>query len=524
MQLECPVLGKDVEITDTTLPVISPYWRLKRNGKWTLLLRYEHEQINYSMLSPLVGAALSLMDGRLTFRHLAVMVQYAHGFDSLEKSQEFLIKVINSVNRECDAIVAMTPEMEPYLQKIDPLQFVAADSQWKEQKRPAVPISLNLMFSNDCDSNCAYCSAHRRSVPENELLPTKRWQELLREAKSLGIEQVTLSGGDPLFRRDALALIAELIRLDMLFLLSTRCHITEEIADSLVDIGMTRPINQYVREIQLSIDGPDEQTADKSTGRPGYYSRALGSIRHLLDRRFNLRVKAVVTPLNTPHLYRWIKQLAEMGVTRILVAAYNRTYHGNDGGLSLSREDRISVARQCEQARMDFPHVDLGMMVPAVDTVVARGADSIAGDIPVDAEKDMRDRFRRWKERAQCSGGRSSMTITPDGKVVLCDTVPQDEHFFVGDVSQRSIQEVWNSQELIDFAYPPREKFKGSACYDCQQLEECRSEAGYCFRDSFFNYGTVFAPPPACPMAQHDGVRNGIAAAPEGLAPEGGTV
>ena len=512
MQLDCSVLGKDVEITDTSIPVISPYWRLKRNGDWTLLCRYEHEQINYSMLSPLMGATLSLMDGRTTFRHLCLIVQYAHDLESLEISKEFVTKVILAANKESNAIVDMKPELEPYVKKIDPLEFVTTTAKWKQQKRPAAPISLNLMFSNECETNCAYCYAHRRYVPEGQLLPTKRWKEILREAKTLGIEQVTLSGGDPLFRKDALTLIAELIDKEMLFLLSTKCYITEEIAERLVEIGMTKPINQYIREIQLSMDGPDKNTADKLAGSPGYYTRAIQSIRNLLERGFNLRVKAVVTPLNAMHIYRWIQQLAGMGVTQISVAAYNRTYHRHNDNLFLSQEDRISIAEQCERARAEFPEIDLRMTglekMPAVTTsaIMHPASAEISGN-GIESDKDVNDKLRRWKERAQCSGGRSSMTITPDGKVVLCDTVPQDETFFVGDVTNQSILEVWNSESLLNFAYPHREKFKGSACYDCKDLEECQSKAGYCFRDSYFNYGMVYGPPPKCPMAQDDGMR-----------------
>jgi len=513
MQIDCSVLGKDIQITDTTIPVISPYWRLKRNGDWSLLCKYEHEQINYSMLTPLVGATLSLMDGRLTFRHLSMVVQYAHDFESLEKSQEFVTKVILAANKETDAIVNMTQELEPYVKKMDPFEFVIATPEGSRQQRPATPLSLNLMFSNDCETNCAYCYAHRRKVPADRLLSLERWKQILQEASWLGIEQVTLSGGDPLLRKDALALIAELIKLDMLFLLSTKCHVTADIADRLVEIGMTKPINQYTREIQFSMDGPDGNTADELAGSPGYYYRAVDSIRNLVQRGFNLRIKAVVTPLNAQKIYDWIKQLVEMGVHKISVAAYNRTFHRHDDSLFLSREDRISIAEQCEQARMDYPEIDLRMTglekAPAQGKTSALPSTKSAG---ADAQHNAAlssnsDKVKRWKDRAQCSGGRSSMTITPDGKVVLCDTVPQEEIFFVGDVTHQTIMEVWNSEALVNFAYPPREKFKGSACYECEEFAECQTKAGYCFRDSYFNYGTVFGPPPKCPLAKDDGMR-----------------
>ncbi len=109
-----------------------------------------------------------------------MIVQYAHDFATLEKAQEFVTKVILAANKETDAVVNMTPQLEPFIQKLDPFEFVVKAARWKEQNRPVVPVTLNLMFSNDCESNCAYCYAHRRHVPENELLPTDRWKAVIR--------------------------------------------------------------------------------------------------------------------------------------------------------------------------------------------------------------------------------------------------------------------------------------------------------------------------------------------------------
>ncbi|UFS68616.1 radical SAM protein [Geomonas sp. RF6] len=509
MRLDCTVLGRDHEITDATVPVISPYWRLKRSGEWSLLQKYEPEQIAYSILSPLMAATLSLMDGKLNFRHLSMVVQYAHAMESLEKSQQFLTEVISSANKENDAVVEMSDELAPYVKKYDPFAFLEAPVDGASQKRPPAPLSLNLMFSNDCETSCLYCYAHRRRVPQSEHLSTERWLEIFQEARDLGMDMVTLSGGDPLFRKDALILLEELIRHRMLFLLSTKCHVTRAMAGALVDIGMAEPVNQYVREIQLSMDGPDAQTADTMAGSPGFFERAMDSVRNLSGRGLNLRVKSVVTPLNAPRVYDWIELLYDMGVQQLSVAAYNRTWHRHDDGLFLTREDRHSIAEQCARARQDFPGLELRMT--GLEEAPADGEEPSAAAFPGAeasfAPEVLKSKAEAWLIRSHCSGGRSSMTITPDGKVVLCDTIPQEGVFIVGDVRDRSVLEVWNSEELLEFAYPAQEKFSGSACHDCGEFETCQAAAGYCFRDSYFNYGSAFAPPPKCPHAPDDGLR-----------------
>jgi radical SAM protein with 4Fe4S-binding SPASM domain len=499
------ILGKDVETAGSTIPVISPHWRLKRSGEWTLLWKYDPEEIAYSVVPPLVGATLPLLNGRLTFRHLSMVVQYAHDLDTAGEAGVLLTSVIQEANRKNDTVVAMTPGVAPYVKEYDPLDFVSAPLDGA-QKRLAYPLSLNLMFSNACQTKCVYCYAHRRRVSLSRHLSRERWMEIFREARALGIEQVSLSGGDPLFRRDALTLISELIRLEMLFLLSTKCHITPEMADRLVDMGMAAPINQYMRELQISLDGPDAKIADAMASSPGYFDRAIDSVKNLVARGFNLRVKAVATPFNTPRIYEWVELMVKMGVRRVSVAAYNRTFYRHRDELFLSSEDRRSIGEQCTRARSDFPGLELRMSgldpidVPQAQSFGARlGSPERPGQTEYKAEA--------WRARAHCSGGRSSITITPDGKVVLCDTVPQEGVFVVGDVSGQSIADVWNSEELVNFTYPAREQFIDSACYGCGERADCHGRAGYCFRDTYFNYGTIYGPPPRCPYAPDDGMR-----------------
>jgi radical SAM protein with 4Fe4S-binding SPASM domain len=511
MHINCSVLGKDTPLTPDTVPVISPYWRLKRSGDWIVLSKYEPEQISYSVLTPVMGATLSLMNGRLNLRHLSMVVQYAHDFDTLAASQDFVTRVIDAVNKDNDAIVNMSEEVAPYVQNLEPLQLVSPGLHNAGQRRPARPLSLNLMFSNNCQTNCIYCYAQRRHIPPSRQLSTERWLELFREAQSLGIEIVTLSGGDPLFRKDALSLLAELIKLKMLFLLSTKCHIAADKADRLVDIGLTSPVNQYIREIQLSMDGPDDKTADVLAGSPGYFQRAIESVRNLVARGFNLRVKAVVIPLNAPRVYEWIKLLAGLGVRQMSVAAYNRSFYRHTDGLFLTGDDRALIAEQCSRAKADFPDIELRMT--GLEAAPERRAliqlthiDKVAV-VSTETRRRPQDKAQRWKSRAHCSGGRSSMTVTPDGKVTLCDTIPQEGHFVVGDLTSQSIMDVWNSERLLDFVYPRRDRFAGSACYDCAQRTECQGGAGYCFRDTYFHYGTAYGPPPSCPLAPDDGMR-----------------
>jgi len=93
------------------------------------------------------------------------------------------------------------------------------------------------------------------------------------------------------------------------------------------------------------------------------------------------------------------------------------------------------------------------------------------------------------------------MTITPNGDVVLCEQVPQTAPYVIGSVKERSIMEIWRSDEMKNFLYPPQDQFRGAACGECKEFAECHEIYGRCFRDALATYKSFHAPSPNCPYA-----------------------
>jgi radical SAM protein with 4Fe4S-binding SPASM domain len=507
--LEQRSFGADAALHEYSIPVISPDWRVKRSGDWVVLWKYDPDDIVYVTLPPIVAAIAPLFNGELNVAQVARVLSYSLDI-SVEQALTLVAETIMNINHEQACVIEMNDSVGPFVKHYDAREFIVSPDTQRQQKRFAAPLNLNVMFSNNCQTRCAYCYAYRRRMPRSEELSLQRWAAIFREAKELGIEQISLSGGDPLFRADAPSLIAELVNLDMLFLVSTKCHVTAEIADALVLAGMNRPINQFTRDLQISLDGPDHATADVLAGSRGYLDRAVDSICNLIERGFDIRVKAVVTPLNAPRLYEWADMLNGLGVRRISCAAYGRSYYRHTDSLFLSSRDRELAIRQFQRIRADFPEMEL---VPSgfeeVASPVDDSHDPSGTSIGLDDQigKPNSEKVTAWQRRSACSGGRTSLTVAPDGKVTLCDTVPQAGVFVVGDLSNHSIVDVWQSDSVVQVAYPSREAFVGTECYDCEERLNCHYVYGYCFRDSYFNYGTPFCPPPKCPRAPDDGLR-----------------
>ena len=491
------------------VPVISPLWRLKKNGDWYILKKEGIEESAYLKLSPLAAATVPLFNGKRTMAEISSILYFAHELTSVDEGFKMVSSIISQINSTSNgAILEGNEEILHHYLVYDPLSFISLENNHKEQLRLASPISIELMFSNNCQTDCVYCYAERRKILKSKELTKARWKEIFQEIDQLGIETVDLSGGDPLFRSDSVDLLTELIYLQKLFILSTKCHVTKEMATQLFVAGITSQVNGLSRVVQFSLDCYDKKIADFLTGKSGYFEKAIDSLQNMSCLNSILRVKAVVTPFNAPHIYKLARYLNDIGIKQLNCTSYSRSFHRHNEELFLGPKDIDIYKMQMSEIEKDFSHMEI--VTDAHSVQEKQTATNLSSSQIHMVNKSTKEKEDMWNKRSVCSGGRTSLTITPDGKVILCDQISQNKDFIVGDVSGHTILEVWNSEKMLNFVYPAGEKFKNAPCYECDDKQDCYQiggEKGYCFRDSYFIYGNQFCPPPACPRSQDDGPR-----------------
>ena len=326
---------------------------------------------------------------------------------------------------------------------------------------------------------CIYCYAERKHIPSEELLTPQRWFELIDEAAELNIELAVFSGGDPLTYPHIISILEHMIVKGFKFVLPTKTLIKKEMAKQLAEIGAD---NSW---IQISIDAVLDDTLFKLVGVEGYRDRAFESIKNLLNFGLKVRVNCVATQNNYKEIPELIMELHKIGVAHVAVAGYGRSHYRHRDELFLSNDQMNWLNEEVSKIKAEFDWKNLRC------NLGTRDFRSVSKD----------NRAIEWKNRARCSGGRSCITITPSGKVTLCEQIPQSDEYIVGDLKYQSISEVWNSDKMKSMIFPSRESFKGTACQNCNEFDECKNIYGFCFRDALFTFGTIFAPPPACPYA-----------------------
>jgi len=469
-----------------TKVTLSPKWRIRGESGRAVLYLWDDQAAEFTFLPPVFGIILALCDGSRTLGMVAANLAYID--DDLEASTAL------GLVRKALGTVEIDQQGNPRLHKCGngtlpaghrtyrPAEFIRLRDKPCYPNRLSVPLALLYMPSNRCETDCVYCYSERKPIsPENEL-SIERWLELLDEAEALGIDMVSFSGGDPLTYGHLDQILERICRGDTKFTIPTKGYVSPRRAARWVEIGMA----SSAVKVQISIDGPDAATADYMTRSPGFYQRAVESIRNLVACDIIVRTNTVLTPHNVRTAPDLVRQLHDLGVSEAGFTNYSRTYYRHDDAMFLSPEQVEWAKNELLEFKRRSRWEDLNCNVEVIDY----GALSVE------------ERRRDWPGRSGCSGGTCSMTICPDGSVTLCEQAPIQPPFVVGNVRTSSLMEVWNSDELLGEVYPPVEKFVGTACHTCEEFRECHDSQGRCFRDSYFVFGNAYAPPPTCPLAE----------------------
>jgi radical SAM protein with 4Fe4S-binding SPASM domain len=175
-----------------------------------------------------------------------------------------------------------------------------------------------------------------------------------------------------------------------------------------------------------------------------------------------------------------VSHFEKLGITNFAFVYYSRSYYRHDNNLFLSTEQKSRLQEVIGCLKSDFPSINITLQDNRSDSDIIN--------------------YEKWNARAYCSGGRTAMVIQPNGDVTLCDQVPCEKPFIIGNVFEQGIMGVWKSKELTEFLYPAREEFIGNICFVCPEFDDCHRQKGYCYRDALFCYGSIYDAPPQCPL------------------------
>ncbi len=343
------------------------------------------------------------------------------------------------------------------------------------------PYTLVAELTYRCPLRCGYCSNPEDLDAHSDELAEGEWTRVMTEAEALGVMAIHFTGGEPLLRKDLLALVAHARGLGLY--------------TSLITSGLPLALPRLrelalagLDHVQLSFQDSDPAASDRMAGVSAFDAK--------------LSVAA------------WVKELG-------LPLTVNVVLHADNVDRVV---DIIALAERLRADRLELSHTQYhGWALVNRDRLIPTAAQIHASrQVAVDARERLRGRMEvlmvlpdyvAGHPRACMDGwGRRFMVVSPDGRVLPCHAAHSIKGLEFASVRGGSLAQIWGGS-------PALERFRGEAWMSepCKSCDRRTVDYGGCRCQAFQLTGDAARTDPACSLSPDHGiVREAVARAERG--------
>lgn len=433
-------------------------------------------------LHPLVGAVLAYMDRGRTRRDIEVQLAA-----DLHADADVIHEIVGDIEVCFRAHFDHDGGSGDSYVDLDPDALVASVARHGLGKnrsrqilfrgdRAPFPLTMEWVVTRFCNRACVYCyqGAVLSAKAPDSLLSAERVCEILTEARRMGAYNYFITGGEPLLRPDSYDILVHALRLGMKPDIISKQFITAEDADRLAAAGL--------QTITFSIDSLDPAIAQRMTGIPAFAERITKTVERLVTRGVRVTVRMVLTPINMDSLEPTLDGLQRLGVRFVTIDPYGDNLQRHSDALRVDPH-QIQTARAVIDRFQARPDRQMNVMLIHV------------------ADEDAHEEHGHGADSFACHVGTTALLFGPDGRVNKCDKPLPGDDFVLGDLREQSVYDIWNSQRMRDAMKPPRELYKGTMCYTCDDFDICHERAR-CHYDALLTTGTLYGPGSGCPYLE----------------------
>lgn len=344
------------------------------------------------------------------------------------------------------------------------------------------PISINMELTMKCYANCLYCYANR-NLRDNSMLTISEIKDVIKQAKRNGVYNFDINGGDVLLHPNIKEILYELVTNGYSPLVSTKTILTRDIIDYIESLKKVR--------LQISLDSANPMTLTKLIGvRESYLLEMSEALAYLSKKQVKTQINVVLTKYNSDVVE--IKKLLDFIAIHETVKEVRFSpcgcslYKQNFKEIVLSSSQMHSVLMQIENMRDNYPNLKIKV-----------------SSFEKESDYVKENREKLFCDRALCTGGTRFAVLLPNGDMTICEELYDHPQFVLGNVREKSIEEIWNSPKALTLYQSPVGEHSTSPCRTCDSQRECRTGAGVCWKLVLMAYDAEHwdYPDPRCPKS-----------------------
>lgn len=192
-----------------------------------------------------------------------------------------------------------------------PDQFVPNKIEKSNQTEQSLdkisPQAVDFNIVGACNLNCTWCWGPDHKVKHT--LTSQNWIDAGKQLKNRGTENIIISGGEPLLRKDLKEILAGLKKLDLRVTLSTN--------GMFLLVGENKELLKYLDEIGLPLDGSSQDM--NSTMRMGSshsFELSLQAMKYVQENHptIKLTVRTVLSKKNSTDIIHIPDTLQKNGI------------------------------------------------------------------------------------------------------------------------------------------------------------------------------------------------------------------
>jgi radical SAM protein with 4Fe4S-binding SPASM domain len=306
------------------------------------------------------------------------------------------------------------------------------------------PESIFWEITAECNLKCLHCVVSADKKQQSEL-STQEGLGLINEWRSMGVRDITFSGGEPLIRKDFFDLVHATKKQNFTIGLATN--------GTLITPSVAGELKKLQVNIQVSLDGSNADIYGKFRGSKKAFDQAIKGIEVLLSAGHDITIGTVISKHNIDDIPEMLKLVESYGIKYFRLIPFIPCGRGKENStLELAPEKVKEVSaylieerrkRPFEITTLEFEHT---FNVPPPDNIDP-------------------------SQPSECGGALHYCTVTPIGEVLPC-------HYFEGvsadNVKEQSFSQIWKRSRFLNYFRSLRICDISGYCRQCEWLSVCR--------------------------------------------------